>query len=145
MKLTESELKEIITEVVIEEDIGFKPDPDVGRHYDPSPKRNTKGGFKTFYAKYSSPEAKKIVEGRLAEYVQQMRKLEGKLVKDWMRGAKSGAIDFFDLIRGFNTGDVRRAYPFEIKFLHGLLTRDKISNRFRSYFKGKKGKPGRKW
>ena len=83
----------------------------------------------------------------MAEYVQQLRKLEGKLVSDWMRAAKSGAIDFFDLIRGFNSGDVNRAHTYEIKFLHGLLTRDKISNRFRSYFKGRKGKPRKddKW
>ena len=108
-----------------------------------SEKRDTSGGVKMFYNSYSSSEAKKVVEGRLAEYIQQLRKLEGKLVKDWMQGAKSGAIDFFDLMRGFNTGDVRRANGYEINFLSGLLERDKIQDRFRSYFKGKKGKPRR--
>ena len=103
----------------------------------------TSGGVKMFMQKYSSPEAKKVVEGRLAEYVQQLRKLEGKLVKDWMQGAKSGVIDFFDLMRGFNVGDVQRGHKYEIDFLSGLLERDKIQDRFRSYFKGKKGKPRR--
>ena len=88
-------------------------------------------------------EAKKVVEGRLKDYVQLLRKIEGKLVKDWMSAAKSGAIDFFDLIRGFNVGDVRRAHKYEIQFLDGLISRDKIQDRFRSYFKGKKGKPRR--
>ena len=85
MKLTKSSLKEMIREVIREEkqlneDIGFKPDPDMGKNYSDyaSPKRDTSGGVKMFYQKYSSPEAKKVVEGRLAEYVQQLRKLEGK-------------------------------------------------------------------
>ena len=127
------------------EDIGFKPDPDVGKNYMDyaSEKRDTSGGVKMFYNSYSSSEAKKVVEGRLKEYVQLLRKMEGKLVKDWMSAAKSGVIDFFDLMRGFNVGDVQRGHKYEIDFLSGLLERDKIQDRFRSYFKGKKGKPRR--
>ena len=147
MKLTKSSLKEMIREVIREEkqlneDIGFKPDASIeGNYIDyASEKRDTSGGLKMFYQRYSSPEAKKVVEGRLKDYIQQLRKLEGKLVKDWMQGAKSGVIDFFDLMRGFNTGDVRRGHGYEIKFLDGLLSRDKIQDRFRSYFKGRKGK-----
>ena len=150
MKLTKSSLKEMIREVIKEEkqlneDFGTPIYPDVEKNpmdY-ASDRRDKGGGVKMFYKKYSSPEEKKIVVGRLAEYIQQLRKLEGKLVKDWMQGAKSGVIDFFDLMRGFNTGDVRRANGYEIKFLSGLLERDKIQDRFRSYFKGKKGKPRR--
>ena len=149
MKLTKSTLKEMIREVIKEEKqlneyFGQWVDKDVSKNYmDYAPSRRKTddgGGFKMFYQKYSSPEAKKIVEGRLADYVQQLRKLEGKLVKDWMSAAKSGAIDFFDLIRGFNVGDVRRAHKYEIQFLDGLISRDKIQDRFRSYFKGRKGK-----
>ena len=149
MKLTKSSLKEMIREVIKEEKqlneyFGQWVDKDVSKNYmDYAPSRrktDDDGGMKMFYQKYSSPEAKKVVEGRLKEYVQQLRKLEGKLVKDWMQGAKSGVIDFFDLMRGFNTGDVRRANGYEIKFLSGLLERDKIQDRFRSYFKGRKGK-----
>ena len=150
MKLTKSSLKEMIREVIKEEkqlneDFGTPINPDVVKNADDyiSDKRKPGGGVKMFYNSYSSSEAKKVVEGRLKEYVQQLRKLEGKLVKDWMQGAKSGVIDFFDLMRGFNTGDVRRANGYEIKFLSGLLERDKIQDRFRSYFKGKKGKPRR--
>ena len=47
-------------------------------------------------------------------------------------------IDFFDLIRGFQTGDSKRAYPYETEFLMSVLTKDKIINRFRKYFGGKK-------
>ena len=84
------------------------------------------GSMTTFYNKYSSPEAKKIVEGKMAMYVKELRKLEHKLIKDWMSAAKAGVIDFFDLVRGFNVGDVKRAHKYEIKFLDGLLTRDKV-------------------
>ena len=121
----------------------IQSNPDVSKNPDDyaSDKRKPGGGVKMFYQAYSSGEAKKVVEGRLKEYVQLLRKIEGKLVKDWMSAAKSGAIDFFDLMRGFNTGDVRRANGYEIKFLSGLLERDKIQDRFRSYFKGRKGKP----
>ena len=139
-------IREVIREEKqLNEDFGTPIDPDVAKNpmdY-ASDRRDKDGGIKMFYNSYSSSEAKKVVEGRLKEYVQQLRKLEGKLVKDWMQGAKSGVIDFFDLMRGFNTGDVRRANGYEIKFLSGLLERDKIQDRFRSYFKGKKGKPRR--
>ena len=122
MKLTKQKLKEIIKEELEESS------------------SSSFGSMKTYYNSYSSPEAKKVVEGRLAEYIKQLRKLEGKLIKDWMSAAKSGAIDFFDLVRGFNVCDVKRGHQYEINFLDGLLTREKIQDRFRSYFKGKKGK-----
>ena len=151
MKLTKSSLKEMIREVIKEEkqlneSIGTDwTDTDIVKNpmdY-ASDRRDKDGGIKMFYNSYSSSEAKKVVEGRLKEYVQQLRKIEGKLVKDWMSAAKSGAIDFFDLMRGFNVGDVQRGHKYEIDFLSGLLERDKIQDRFRSYFKGKKGKPRR--
>ena len=151
MKLTKSSLKEMIREVIKEEkqlneSIGTDwTDSDIVKNpmdY-ASDRRDKDGGMKIFYNSYSSPEAKKVVEGRLKEYVQLLRKMEGKLVKDWMSAAKSGVIDFFDLMRGFNVGDVQRGHKYEIDFLSGLLERDKIQDRFRSYFKGKKGKPRR--
>ena len=96
-------------------------------------------GFKQMKG-YSSPEAKKVVDGALKTYSRDLRKLQHRVIKDWMSKAKSGVIDYFDLIRGFKTGDVSRAYPYETKFLMSVLNKDKIIDRFRKYFGGKKGK-----
>ena len=153
MKLTEQKLKEIIREVIKEEkqlneDIGTNwAHSDIVKNPEDYTDKRSGNKMNIFMRSYSSSEAKKIVEGRLAMYVKELRKLEHKLIKDWMSAAKAGVIDFFDLVRGFNTGDINRAHTYEIKFLDGLLTRDKIQDRFRSYFKGKKGKPrkGDKW
>ena len=87
---------------------------------------------------HSSPEAKKVVDDALRMYSRELRKLQAKVIKDWMSKAKSGVIDFFDLVRGFQHGDSRRAYPYEIDFLMSVLTKDKIIDRFRKYFGGKK-------
>ena len=90
---------------------------------------------------WSSPEAKKIMDSSLRDYAKQLRKLQYQVIKDWMTKAKGGVIDFFDISRGLQIGDVSRAHPYETKFLHSVLTRDKIIDRFRKYFGGKKGKP----
>ena len=87
---------------------------------------------------HSSKEAKKVVDDALRMYSKELRKLQGKVVKDWMSKAKGGVIDFFDLVRGFQSGDMRRAYPYEVEFLMSVLTKDKIIDRFRKYFGGKK-------
>ncbi len=87
---------------------------------------------------FSSKEAKQVVDDALRQYSKELRKLQGKVVKDWMNKAKSGVIDFFDLIRGFQTGSSKRAYPYETEFLMSVLTKDKIIDRFRKYFGGKK-------
>ena len=89
---------------------------------------------------YSSPEAKKIVDGALRQYSKQLRKLQYNLVKDWMSKAKNGVIDYFDIVRGLQSGNVSRAHPYETQFLQSVLTKDKIMDRFRKYFGGKKGK-----
>ena len=87
---------------------------------------------------FSSREAKMVVDDALRKYSKELRKLQGKVVKDWMTKAKGGVIDFFDLVRGFQSGNSRRAYPYEIDFLMSVLTKDKIIDRFRKYFGGKK-------
>tara|TARA_Y100000592_G_scaffold85321_1_gene137198 strand:+ start:614 stop:1165 length:552 start_codon:yes stop_codon:yes gene_type:complete len=92
---------------------------------------------------FSSPEAKKVIDSELKDWAKDLRKVQGRVVKTWMSKAKSGVIDYFDLIRGLQTGDARRAHPYEVDFLMKLLTKDKIINRFRSYFGGKKGKASR--
>ena len=92
---------------------------------------------------HSSKEAKKVVDDALRQYSKELRKLQGKVVKDWMSKAKAGVIDFFDLVRGFQHGDSKRAYAYEVDFLMSVLTKDKIIDRFRKYFGGKKGMKSR--
>ena len=50
---------------------------------------------------YSSKEAKNVVDGALKQYSKDLKKLQYRVVKDWMSKAKSGVIDYFDLVRGF--------------------------------------------
>ena len=86
------------------------------------------------------------MDDSLRMWAKDLRKVEGKIVKDWMGQAKAGVLDFFDIEKGLTRGDASRANPEETQFLHKLLTKDKILNRFRSYYGGKKGKPrGRGW
>jgi hypothetical protein len=103
-----------------------------------------KSGDKTYYQGFSSKEAKTIIDKELKDWAKQLRKVQGKVVKSWMQKAKAGVIDYFDLVRGMQTGDIARAHPYETKFLMALLNKDKIIHRFRSYFGGKKGKRGRR-
>jgi len=88
---------------------------------------------------FSSKEAKDVIDDGLRRWAKDIRKVEGRVVKDWMSKAKAGVIDYFDLVRGLETGDAARAHKYETDFFKNLLDRDKIMNRFRSYFKGKKG------
>ena len=127
MKITEKRLKEIIREEIVKEFDDF------GSH----------SKLPVHGKKFSSPEAKKVVDGSLKNYSTILRKAQQRIIGDWMRGAKAGAFDFFDLVRGFKTGDVSRAHPYEVKFLQSVLEKDKIIDRFRKYFGGKKGKTDR--
>ncbi len=102
------------------------------------------GAAYTHKKPYSSKEAQSIMDKSVKNYAKLLRKAEYQIIKDWMAMAKRGTIDYFDIVRGLTTGDIARAHPFELKFLKGILDRDKIMNRFRSYFKGKKGMEGRK-
>ncbi len=87
---------------------------------------------------YSSGEAKTVVDGALKQYSKDLKKLQYRVIKDWMSKAKSGVIDFFDINRGLQMGDASRAHPYETQFLHSVLTKDKIIDRFRKYFGGRK-------
>ena len=88
---------------------------------------------------YSSKEAKTVVEKGLEDYAKILRKAQFKVIKDWMTKAKAGVIDYFDLMRGINANQVQRTYPYEADFLRSVLIKDKIIDRFRSYFGGRKG------
>ena len=120
MKISKKRIKEIIKEELQNEDWASAKQP------------------------FSSKEAKKIMDSSLRDYAKQLRKVEHKIIKDWMTKAKAGVLDFFDIEKGLSTGDVSRAHPKEVELLHDLLIRDKIIDRFRSYYGGKKGKRGRR-
>ena len=92
---------------------------------------------------YSSKEAKTIMDKSMKDYAKILRKAQYQIIKDWMAKAKAGALDYFDISRGVNSGDVTRAYPYEVEFLADILHKDKIIDRFRKYFKGKKSLPAR--
>ena len=83
------------------------------------------------------------MDDAIRNYAKDLRKVQYRVIKDWMSKAKAGVIDYFDIVRGLETGDIARAHPYETKFLKSVLDRDKIMNRFRQYFGGKKGKSGR--
>ena len=132
-------IKKIVREGKLDE-IGSVPDIDVGTNYWTVPEREKVKNQGVYLQKFSSKEARNIIDGQLKQMAQDLRKVQARVIKTWMKGAKAGAIDFFDISRGLKTGDASRAHPYETDFLVSVLTRDKIINRFRSYFKGKKGK-----
>ena len=115
MKLTKQILKEIIREELQNED------------------------WSSEKQSFSSKEAKKVMDNSLRMWAKDLRKVEYRVIKDWMTKAKAGVLDFFDIERGLTRGDASRANPEETEFLHKILVKDKILNRFRSYFGGKKG------
>ena len=125
MKINKERIREIIREEIqnVDEDFGAP--------------------FKQ-YQGYSSKEAKNIIDKELRLWAKDLRKVQYRVIKNWMSKAKAGVIDYFDLVRGLETGDISRAHPYETKFLKALLDKDKIMNRFRKYFGGKKGKRGRR-
>ena len=117
MKLTKSKLNEMVLEALDEE-----------LSEDWSTEKNA----------WSSPEAKQIVDDALRLWSKDLKQVKFRVVKDWMEKAKAGVIDFFDIEKGLTRGDASRAHPKEIELLHDLLVRDKIIDRFRKYFGGKK-------
>tara|TARA_R100000152_G_C6555763_1_gene28538 strand:+ start:24 stop:392 length:369 start_codon:yes stop_codon:yes gene_type:complete len=121
MKITKQRLKEIIREELLV--VNEKWDSPQG---------------------YSDKEAKNIIDKGLKMWAKDLRKVQYRVIKDWMSKAKAGKIDYFDLVRGLKTGDVKRAHGYETEFLFQLLNKDKIMDRFRKYFGGKKGKRGRR-
>ena len=125
VKISKKRLKEIIREELerVNEDSAVR----VGK--------NTE-----FYQGFSSREAKNVIDKGVRDYSKLLRKAQYKIIKDWMQKAKAGVVDYFDLVRGLNTGDSKRAYPYETDFLQKVLEKDKIIDRFRKYYKGKKGK-----
>ena len=122
MKISKKRLREIIKEELQKEDFGYSSKQMQG---------------------FSSKEAKKVVDNGLKLWAKDLRKVQYRVIKDWMSKAKSGVIDYFDVHRGLSQGDVSRSHPYESEFLRKVLDRDKIMNRFRKYFGGKKAMDNR--
>ena len=139
MKISKKRLREIIKEELLKEAGPWSHDVYGSSIGSPSGKKG-KGMGNPQYQGFSSKEAKKVVDDGLRMWAKELRKIEYKVIKDWMTKAKSGVVDYFDIVRGLNTGDASRAHPYETKFFKALIDRDKIMNRFRKYFGGKKGK-----
>tara|TARA_Y100000593_G_scaffold51140_1_gene96183 strand:+ start:4750 stop:5133 length:384 start_codon:yes stop_codon:yes gene_type:complete len=117
MKMTESKLKDLVREIIEEE---------------------LSEDWRTEKEKWSSPEARQIMDDSLRMWSKDLKQVKFRVIKDWMTAAKAGVLDFFDIEKGLSTGDASRAHPKEVELLHDLLLRDKIIDRFRSYFGGKK-------
>ena len=117
MKMTESKLKDLVREIIEEE---------------------LSEDWRTEKEKWSSPEARQIMDDSLRMWSKDLKQVKFRVIKDWMTAAKAGVLDFFDIEKGLSTGDASRAHPKEVELLHDLLIRDKIIDRFRSYFGGKK-------
>jgi len=145
MKLTEQKLRKMIREVLQNEDFGqpignWNP----GAHHDPN-KKSTVGSMKAFGPGYSSKEAQTLVSKNVKQNSKLFKQLKYKIIKGWMDLAKSGHVDFFDIIRGVTTGDIRRAEGNELDLMKSMLMQNHVENAFRRYFKGKKSLPTRKW
>jgi len=158
MKITKSQLKEMIREELLREGEAIKKvrddyksdrernkqdfdrDLEDAEKEDLETRQKERNEGKLNEEPFSSPEAKKIMDQSLREYAKILRKAQYKVVKDWMTKAKAGVIDFFDVSNGLKKGDISRAYPYETDFLRSVLTKDKIVNRFRSYTGGRKRK-----
>ena len=139
-KISKKRLKEIIREEYIKELGGFSHGSYTSLGAPSGINTGKKSGNQDHYQGFSSKEAKTVIDKELKDWAKQLRKVQGKVVKSWMQKAKAGVIDYFDLVRGMQTGDISRAHPYETKFLMALLNKDKIMDRFRSYYGGKKGK-----
>ena len=120
--MTKKDLKELVREVLKEE---------------------LNEDWKTEKNAWSSKEAKTIMDDSLRVWSKDLKQVKGRVVKDWMTKAKAGVLDFFDIEKGMTQGDASRAHPKEVALLHDLLIRDKIIDRFRSYFGGKKAMDNR--
>ena len=116
MKITKKQLMQIIKEEL--EKVNEDSAVPIGKNVE-------------FYKGFSSKEAKDAIDKGVKDYSALLRKAQYKIIKDWMAKAKAGVVDYFDLVRGLKTGDIRRAKPFEVDFLFALLNRDKIIDRFR--------------
>ena len=92
---------------------------------------------------YSSKEAKDVMDNSLRNYSKELKQIQYRVIKDWMGKAKAGMLDYFDIHRGLTQGDASRAHPYETEFLRKILGRDKIVDRFRKYFGGKKAMKNR--
>ncbi len=82
---------------------------------------------------FSSPEAKKQVDGDIVKMSKFLGKASQQVIKTMMDGVKGGKYDAMDLARGIQQGDIRRTHYGEEEFLQQLW--NKVKNQFRRYSK----------
>ena len=96
-------------------------------------------------AGFSSKEAKSIMDKETKRYSKTLKKATHTIIGDMLKLVKSGKVDYFDVMRGVSIGPVGRIDPHESEFIQAVLHKNKVEDRFRSYLKGKKSLPTRKW
>ena len=82
---------------------------------------------------FSSPEAKKQVDGDIVKMSKFLGKASQQVIKTMMDGVKSGKYDAMDLARGIQTGPTKRTHYGEDEFIQQLWT--KVRDGFRRYSK----------
>ena len=96
----------------------------------------TPSKFSPAMMKYSSPEAKKMVEKDIQMMGKMFNKASQQSIKVMMNGVKNGKYDAMDLIRGIMHGKAGDTSMGVADMLRVLW--NKVDKRFRSYLGGKK-------
>lgn len=143
MKLTESKLRQTIRKTIKE--AGFGPQPNQGGgNYFGSDISSSGSGVKGF-AKFSSKEAKTIMDKEVVKYSKILKKASYSILKEIIQLVKNGTVDYFDVMRSVSSGNVSRMDQHESVFLNSLLHKESVKTKFKSLLKGKKSLPTRKW
>ena len=85
---------------------------------------------------FSSPEAKKQVDGDIVKMSKFLGKASQQIIKTMMDGVKGGKYDAMDLARGIQMGPVKRTHYGEADFIQQLW--NKVKSGFRRYSKRRK-------
>jgi ABC-type molybdate transport system substrate-binding protein len=145
VKLTEQHIRQLIREELNE--LGSFSYPSYHnieksyKDYDDKPKEKPAKR----YVGFSSKEAKTIMDKEVKGYSKVLKKAAHSILKQMLALVKAGKVDYFDVLRSVGSGLWGRIDAHESDFIESFLHKNKIESRFRSYLKGKKSLPTRKW